>query len=33
MTIKPGDTFPSVTLKRLTSNGLEDVSTEALMKG
>lgn len=33
MTIKVGDTFPSVTLKHLTTNGLEDVSTESLMKG
>lgn len=33
MTIKPGDKFPSITLKHLTSNGLEDISTDVLMKG
>ncbi|NDE91493.1 MAG: peroxiredoxin [Alphaproteobacteria bacterium] len=33
MTIKVGDTFPSVTLKHLTTSGLEDVSTESLFKG
>jgi peroxiredoxin len=33
MTIKPGDAFPSITLKHLTGNGMEDISTDALMKG
>mgnify|MGYP003386272123 FL=1 len=33
MTIKVGEQFPSVTLKHLTTNGLEDVNTESLMKG
>lgn len=33
MTIKVGDQFPSVTLKQLTTGGLEDVNTETLMKG
>lgn len=33
MTIKVGEAFPSITLKHLTTNGLEDVNTETLMKG
>jgi glutaredoxin/glutathione-dependent peroxiredoxin len=33
MTIKVGEKFPSVTLKHLTTGGLEDVSTDALMEG
>lgn len=33
MTIKPGDTFPNVTLKRLGANGLEDVKTDDFLKG
>ena len=33
MTIKIGDQFPSVTLKRLGAGGMEDVNTGDLMKG
>lgn len=33
MTIKVGDKFPSVTLKHLTSNGMQEISTDDLFKG
>jgi glutaredoxin/glutathione-dependent peroxiredoxin len=33
MTIQAGDKFPSVTLKRLTSNGMQEVSTDELFGG
>jgi glutaredoxin/glutathione-dependent peroxiredoxin len=33
MTIKPGDKFPSIMLKRLGANGMEDVNTDDVMKG
>jgi peroxiredoxin len=33
MTIKVGDTIPSVTLKRLGSEGMEEVTTDAVFKG
>jgi peroxiredoxin len=33
MTIKPGDKFPSIMLKRLGANGMEDVSTDDVMRG
>jgi peroxiredoxin len=33
MTIKPGDKFPSLMLKRLGANGMEDISTDDVMRG
>ncbi len=33
MTIQVGDAIPSVTLKHLTDNGMQDVTTDALFKG
>ncbi|MBI3419184.1 MAG: peroxiredoxin [Proteobacteria bacterium] len=33
MTIKVGDKFPSITLKRLGANGMEDVNTAEMMRG
>lgn len=33
MTIQAGDKFPSVTLKHLTSNGMQEVNTDALFGG
>ena len=33
MTIKVGDKFPSVMLKRLGANGMEDVNTDEVMRG
>lgn len=33
MTISVGDTIPSVTLKALGADGMEDVSTDSLFKG
>lgn len=33
MTIQAGDTIPAATFKQLTSDGVVDVSTEALLKG
>lgn len=33
MTIKVGEAFPAITLKQLGASGMEDVSTEALLKG
>lgn len=33
MAIQPGDAVPSGTFKHLTSEGIADVSTEALLKG
>ena len=33
MTIQVGDKFPSVTLKHLTSNGMQEVNTDDLLKG
>jgi peroxiredoxin len=33
MTIKPGDKFPSVMLKRLGASGMEDLNTDEVMKG
>jgi len=33
MTIQAGDKFPSVKLKHLTSNGMQEVSTDDLLKG
>jgi peroxiredoxin len=33
MTIKPGDKFPSVMLKRLGADGIEDVNTDNIMRG
>ena len=33
MTIQAGDKFPSVTLKHLTSNGMQEVSTDELFGG
>ncbi len=33
MTINVGDTIPSVTLKHLTDNGMQDITTDALFKG
>ncbi len=33
MTIKSGDTFPSVTLKRLGDNGMEEFDTAAALQG
>lgn len=33
MVIKPGDKIPSVTLKHLTDNGLQDLSTDSVFSG
>lgn len=33
MSIAVGDTIPSVTLKHLTENGMQDVTTDSLFKG
>ncbi|MBP2227423.1 peroxiredoxin [Azospirillum agricola] len=33
MSIQVGDTIPSVTLKHLTANGMQDVTTDELFKG
>ncbi|MBB6249719.1 peroxiredoxin [Nitrospirillum iridis] len=33
MTIQVGDTFPSVAVKHLTDAGMQETSTEALLKG
>lgn len=33
MTIQVGDTIPSVTLKHLTDNGMQDIATDDLFKG
>ena len=33
MTIQVGDKFPSVTLKHLTTNGMQEVNTSDLLKG
>jgi len=33
MTIQVGDTIPSVTLKHLTDNGMQDISTDEIFKG
>ena len=33
MTIQVGDAIPSVTLKHLTDNGMQDITTDALFKG
>ena len=33
MSIKIGEQFPTVTLKHLTSNGLEDINTHEMMQG
>ncbi|MBP2310879.1 peroxiredoxin [Azospirillum soli] len=33
MTIQVGDTIPSVTLKHLTDNGMQDITTDEIFKG
>ncbi|HEY0832582.1 MAG TPA: peroxiredoxin [Azospirillum sp.] len=33
MTIKVGDTIPSVTLKHLTDNGMQEITTDEIFKG
>lgn len=33
MTIKVGDTIPSVTLKHLTDNGMQEITTDDVFKG
>ncbi len=33
MTIQVGDTIPSVTLKHLTDNGMQDVTTDSIFQG
>ncbi|AWK85507.1 peroxiredoxin [Azospirillum thermophilum] len=33
MTIQVGDTIPSVTLKHLTDNGMQDITTDSIFKG
>lgn len=33
MSVQVGDTIPSVTLKHLTDNGMQDVTTDSLFKG
>ncbi|HYD68014.1 peroxiredoxin [Azospirillum sp.] len=33
MTIKVGDTIPSVTLKHLTDNGMQEITTDEVFKG
>lgn len=33
MTIKAGDKFPSVTFKRLGSDGMQDINTDDVMRG
>ncbi|MDQ2105366.1 peroxiredoxin [Azospirillum isscasi] len=33
MTIQVGDAIPSVTLKHLTDNGMQDITTDTLFKG
>ena len=33
MTIQVGDTVPSVTLKHLTDNGMQDVTTDSIFQG